>query len=328
MNPKRTAHSVQRTAYSVQRTAYGVQRIAYTLLLLFCPAPAAELTARRMELVRLSDGDAAVFRDSVVITDKDTRIDAGFARFYESRGFAVASDQVIITSPDARIRADSARYSFNDRRAELFGDVRVELESLDILAPHILHLAQEKLVIADQNVTLRGRTRPFQLRGRRGRFDLARNIGTIDQEPVLTWFRGPDTARVTSDAMYWYQTESRALAQGKVAIRSGPSELLCDTVVFLSGPDSGLALGRPSMKGHSSSATGDTMVFFVRDGALEQVGIRGRATGQYRTEGGELIDVSGQSIHLWLDHGDVEQVAIHQLWSGQLTRPRRTVNGK
>jgi len=299
-----------------------------TLLLLFGPAPAAEITARRMELVRTSDGEAAVFRDSVVIVDKDTRIDAGMARLYESRGFAVVSEQVLISSPDARIRADSARYNLNDRRAELFGDVRVEQESLDILAPHILHLAQEKLVLADQGVTLRGRARPFQISGKRGRFDLARDVGLVDEEPVLTWSRGPDTARVTSDAMYWYQVESRAVAQGRVSIRSGASELLCDTVIFLSGPDSGLALGRPSMKDRSSSATGDTMVFFVRDGALEQVTIRGRAAGQYRTEGGELIDVSGRSIDLRLARGDVEQVAIHQLWSGQLIRERRKTNGE
>ncbi|MEO0079043.1 MAG: LptA/OstA family protein [candidate division WOR-3 bacterium] len=281
---------------------------------------AAEIAACRMELVRTSDGEAAVFHDSVVITDKDTRIDADAARLYESRGLAVMSGSVLISSPDARIRADSARYSLSDRRAELFGEVHVEQDSLDIFAPHILHLAQDKLVIADQGLTLHGRTRPFRITGRRGRYDLARNIGLVDEDPALAWFRDEDTARVTSDAMYWYENESRAVAQGGVSIRSGASELLCDTVVFVSGPDSGLALGRPSMKDRSSSATGDTMVFFVRDGALARVNIQGRAAGTYRTEGGELIDISGRSISLELAGGNVERIAIRELWSGQLLR--------
>jgi lipopolysaccharide export system protein LptA len=293
---------------------------ALVVLFLVHFAPAAQITARRMELVRTSEGEAAIFRDSVVITDQTTRIDAGVARMYEARGLAVISEQVLITSPDALIRADSARYDLNDHRAELFGNVRVEQESLDILAPHLIHLARDRLVIADGGVTLHGRTRPFRITGGRGRYDLAGDVGLVEAEPVLTWTRDADTARVTGDRMHWYESESRAVVEGNVSIRSGASELLCDTVVFLSGPDSGLALGRPRMKDRSSNATGDTMVFFVRGGALEQVSVHGRATGQYRTEGGDLIDVAGRSIDVRISGGDVEQIAISRLWSGQLVR--------
>jgi lipopolysaccharide export system protein LptA len=283
-------------------------------------AGAAEIFARRMAIQRTPEGEATVFRDSVVITDDDTRIDAGLARMYERRGMAVISDQMVITSPDATIWADSARYFLDDRRAELFGNVRVRQESLDIHAPQLVYYASDKRVVADAGVSLQGRTRPFQLHGRKGRYDLARDIGLVDSEPVLTWTRDRDTARVTGDRMTWYEADARAVAEGDVRVRSGASELECDTVVFFSGPDSGLALGSPKMKDSNSKASGDTMVFFVRSGALEQVGVRGHAAGQYRTDGGELIDVSGRTIDLRLAGGDVQQIEISMLTSGQLVR--------
>jgi len=281
---------------------------------------ASQLSAKHMSIERTSEGDATVFRDSVVVTDEDTRITAGLARMYEGKGLALISDAVHITNPDAEIWADSVRYHLSDKLAELFGNVRVRQESLDIRAPKLLYQSREKSVRADSGVVLENINRSFRLTGRAGTYDLDGDVGVVDSSPVLIWRRDKDSARVTSRKMSWYQKGSRALAQGDVRLKSGATELECDTIDFASGPDSGLALGKPRVRDSVSRASGDTMTFQVRNGTLERVTIRNRATGEYRTEGGDSIVVAGRAIELRVADGAIDQVEVTDLTSGQLIR--------
>jgi lipopolysaccharide export system protein LptA len=283
-------------------------------------AVAADLSAKHMRIMRLPDGDATIFEDSVVITDGETRIDAGLARMYESKSLAVISRLVKIKNPDAQIWADSARYYLAERVAELFSNVRVRRESLEISAPQLLYLAKEKKVRADSGLTLVGIYSNFRLTGRRGTYDLNDDSGIVDSLPVLTWRRNKDSARVTSREMFWRQGDSRALARGGVKMKSGATELDCDTIIFFSGPDSGWALGKPEVRDSASRASGDSMSFKVRDGSLERVFIRNGATGEYRTAGGDSIVVKGRTIDLRVAGGDIDVVEVSEMTSGQLIR--------
>jgi len=302
------------------RHVRGTGLAAVGLLLCVGLSDASRLSAKRMSIERTPQGDATVFRDSVVVTDGGTRITANLARMYEGKGLALLSDAVHITNPDAEIWADSARYRFSDKLAELFGDVRVRQESLDIRAPKLLYQSKEKMVRADSGLVLENVNRSFRLTGRKGTYDLDRNLGAVDSSPVLTWRRDNDSAKVTSRQMFWYEKESRALAQGDVRLKSGATELECDTVNFFSGPDSGLALGGPRVRDSVSRASGDTMVFQVRNGTLERVTIRNHATGEYRTEGGDSIVVAGRAIELRVAGGTIDKVEVSELSSGQLIR--------
>jgi len=291
-------------------------------------AVAAQLAAKRMSIERTPEGDATVFRDSVEITDGSTRITANLARMYEGQGLALVSDAVRITNPDAQVWADSVRYRFSDKVAELFGNVRVRRESLDIGAPKLLYRSRERSVWADSGVALEDVGRRFRLTGRRGSYDLESDIGEVDSSPVLVWRRERDSARVTSCRMRWHQSESRALAWGEVRLKSGATELACDTVSFLSGPDSGRAWGGPWVRDSVSRAVGDTMSFLVRNGALERVTIRHRARGEYRTAGGDSIVVLGSAIELAIVAGGIDRVEVSELSLGQLIRnaERRRAN--
>ena len=139
-----------------------------------------------MSIERTPEGDATVFRDSVVVTDEDTRITADLARMYEGKGLALISGAVHIINPDAQIWADSARYHLSDKMAELFGNVRVRQESLDIRAPKLLYQSREKSVLADSGVVLENVNRSFRLTGRKGTYDLDGDVGVVDSSPVLT----------------------------------------------------------------------------------------------------------------------------------------------
>lgn len=292
-------------------------------------AIASQLSAKHMSIERTREGNATVFRDSVIVTDGDTRITANLARMFEARGLALISDAVHITNPDAEIWADSARYHLGDKLAELFGNVRVRQESLDIRAPKLLYQSKEKTVRADSGVVLEDIDRSFRLTGEKGTYDLDGDVGIVDSNPVLIWRRDQDSARVTSRQMFWYEKGSRALAHGDVRLESGATELECDTIDFISGPDSGLALGRPRVRDSVSRASGDTMAFQVRDGGLERVTIRSGATGEYRTAGGDSIVVAGRVIELRVASGAIDQVEVSELSSGQLIRTgtRQTASG-
>ena len=281
---------------------------------------ASRLTAKHMSIERSAEGDATVFRDSVVITDDETRITADLARMNEGKSLALISGSVHITNPDAQIWADTARYHLSDKIAVLSGNVRVRQESLDIRAPKLIYRAKQKAVQCDSGVVLEDENRSFRLTGKRGTYDLNGDVGVVDSTPVLTWRRDADSARVTSQRMTWYEQGSRALAQGGVRLQSGATELECDTIDFVSGPDSGTALGNPRVRDSVSRAGGDTMTFSVKDGSLERVTIRSRATGEYRTESGDSIVVSGQAILLRVAGGAIDKVEVADLTSGQLIR--------
>jgi|GEM_PF-650900 len=293
----------------------------FGLCLGFCIA--SNLSAKHMSIERVPGGDATVFRDSVVVTDDGTKITANLARMYEGRGLALIQDAVHITNPDAQMWADSARYRFTDKLAELFGNVRVRQESLDIRAPKLLYQSREKLVRADSGVVLENVNRSFRLTGRKGTYNLDEDVGVVDSIPVLTWQRGKDSALVTSRQMFWYEKGSRARAQGGVRLRSGATELECDTIDFVSGPDSGLALGGPRVRDSVSRASGDSMAFRVKNGGLERVTILNHAAGEYRTEGGDSIVVAGKSIELRVADGAIDRVEVRELSSGQLIRTGR-----
>lgn len=283
-------------------------------------AGGAELYARKMEIVKTADGQVTLFQDSVSITDGDTRITARMARLSESRGVAVISESVLIQNPDASVWADSAVYRLSDKVTELGGDVRVELESLVITAPHLVYSIPRKQVEAGHGLVVENEGRGMRLSGRRGRYDLGTEYGIVDQDPLLRVGTEPDTVVVTGSEIHWHGSESRAFVAGAVEVGSSGASLSCDSLAFFTGPDSGIAWGEPEVRDRSSNTRGDTIRLWVKGGRLESVAVAGNATGLYQAENGERVEVAGQTIRIGLDQGEVESIEVHMLSLGRLVR--------
>lgn len=298
-------------------------RAAVLLMLALAGARSADIWARRMEIVRTPDGYATVFRDSVVLRDGDATLTARETWFYESRGYALARDSVLIRGPEAIVRADSAVYRTRTRLAELFGNVRVKKESLEISAPRLVYSTRGRVVTADSGLVLEGKEWNYRLAGRRGSYDLDGDEGMVDSLPLLSWVRGDDSMRVTGARMTWRERESRAAASGNVRVSSGNSELVCDSALFYATADSGLAWGGPRVRDRAGAANGDTMFFHVRNGALERVAVTGGAEGSYLTEGQNEVSVKGRTIRLWLSAGDIDRIEVIGMTEGQLLRNAR-----
>ncbi len=283
-------------------------------------ANAAELYARYMAVERSPEGEVAVLRDSVVIVDGDTRIGADAARLNDRIGRAMLWGDVRIENRDGLVEADSVLYLFNERRAELYGVVRVRRDSLDILAPWLEYRAGDRMVRADRGLRLKEAGRGFQISGARGSYRLESGIGEVDSAPVLAWPDAGDSARLTARRLRWNEQGSRADAAGQVRLVSGDAELACDSVVFFVGPDSGLAFGNPRVRDQRGDASGDSLHLWVTDGALRQVDIRGNARGDYRTTDAERILVAGAVIRLVFAAGAMERIEVERLTLGQLVR--------
>ncbi len=315
--------ALRTTPYAQRQTSDAssvMRRASCVVLLLAAAANGADIYARRMEIIKTPEGQETVFRDSVSITDGDTRITARRARINEQLGVAVIADFVFIETPDALVWADSAVYLMAEKRTELFGNVRVQQESLLITAPVLFYSIPDRLVEAGSGLVIRSSGRDFELTGERGWYDLAGDTGVVDSSPVLVQATGDDSVIVTAQCMSWHDLESRAVAQGGVRVGSGRAALLCDTLSFFPGSDSGMALGNPQVSDSLSRTAGDTITILLDQGQLDIVTVSGNAQGHYVTEGEDEVEFSGQSIRIEFDQGEAVRVEVERLASGKLVR--------
>ncbi len=289
-------------------------------LCLFGLAAAADLYAKKMEIVRTAEGQVTYFQDSVRISDGRTLITAGWARVNESRGLAVIGESVVIENPDVLITADSCVYHMDTRRTELTGRVRVEQDSLVILAPALEYVLDGRTVSAGAGLVVQVKEGKTVITGERGSYDLAKGLGIVDQRPRMIQKQETDSVVVTAERMSWLAGESRAGAYGNVRVMAGGAEMSCESLEYVTSQDSGFAWGSPVLTDSVSRTTGDTVGILVREGNLYQVTIAGNATSRYRTQSGELIEVSGRIILVRLDAGKIDTIDVVDLDYGRVIR--------
>lgn len=284
---------------------------------------AADIYARKMEIVKTPNGPATVFRDSVAITQEGTVLISRRAVIQEQAGWAVLSESVYIQTPEAQVWADSVMYDFKERKATILAPVRenvvVKQESTVIRAPQVDYLLGRRWLGAPRGLEITNEGGYF-LTGARGSYDLNERTGVVDSAPMLTIEREQAPVQVTANRMLYQEAGAVARAEGQVRVQSGASSLVCDTALFYPNRDSGFAWGEPVLEDSAGRAEGDTVVFLVSNGTLREVALRGRTTGRYRTEGGDTVVVQGKGISVLITEGKIEQIEVAELSSGQLIR--------
>lgn len=283
---------------------------------------AADLHARRMEIVQTPEGQVTVFRDSVEILDGSTRISAGRAMFNERLGIAVVSDSVSIEEPGVRVFADSAIYYLDGREAELFGSVRVELESLVVEAPHLHYHIRDRRVEASAGLTVYVPDRGLSVDGLRGRYFINRRIGEVDSLPVMRLkpdeaSRSDGAVQATANTIVWSGWDQTVLLVGEARVSAASSKLTADSLWYWIGADSGVAWGEPRLADSLSSTLGDTISFVVEEGSLRRLAVVGSARGHYKA-GASEIGVLGERIDIRLYRGELESVEVFAMTRGWL----------
>lgn len=302
--------------------------------LLFSLAHAAEIYARKMEILKLPSGQATQFKDSVFIQDAGTLIICRRALLLESRELGFLSDSVIIRTPEVCVWSDSVEYDFHLRRAHILAhpDKKVVLkqESLEIKAPEIEYFFQDGNVYAPSGLELTAQTNTFKLTGKKGIYSLRECKGVIDSAPVLliNSETGKEPVLVTAKKMYWFESNSSIMGLGSVMVSSGQGQITADTALFYTALDSGIAWGNPIVQDSAGRAMADTLIFLLDNRTLKRVIFIGGAQGHYRTVAGDTVLVQGTELNLLFENGKIERITVANLFAGQLLRSVQKKEGE
>ncbi|MEO0004567.1 MAG: hypothetical protein ABIK49_01000 [candidate division WOR-3 bacterium] len=294
-------------------------------LVLFNCSIAAEIYARKMEILRVPSGQATQFRDSVVIQDGGTTITCQRALVSESQSKAFLAGSVIIQTPEVRVESDSVEYDLGRRRAYILAypekRVLVRQESLVISAPEIEYLLSDAQVQAPRGLELKNISGLFNLTGSKGTYNLSERSGVIDSIPVLVFKSDrEEPVVITAKRMEWLGLKSLVKASGSVSVASGEGQITADSALFYTERDSGVAWGNPLVQDGSGMAKSDTLVFLVHNRTLSRIIFIGDAEGRYCTGGGDTVMVKGNELTLSLADGKITQIGVANLYSGQLIR--------
>jgi lipopolysaccharide export system protein LptA len=280
---------------------------------------AADIEAGRMEILNTPEGKVTVFMDGVTIVDRETKITAQNARFYENKNLAVVQDSVKITNPSAVIKSDIANYYMNERKTILKGNVSVIQESLEIRAPELTVEYQKDRASAQNGFLIIEKPHSLQIKGKSGEYFLNKEEGMIDSLPYLE-IKKNETLKVTSQRLSFKNKEKYAVASGKVMVSSGKAVLECDTLIFNWEKDSGKALGEPVLKENGNEVSGKTIYFFTKEGGLERLEVEGDAYGLYFNEQGDKVEIGGESLGLLFSSGKTNSITVKNVQLGKLFR--------
>lgn len=298
------------------------------LSLLICNLHAADIEAGKMEILNTEDGKVTVFKEGVTIIDRDTKITAQNARFYENKNLAIVHDSVIITNPSAIIKSDTANYYLDVRKTIFRGNVVVTQESLEIKAPELTVEYQNDRASAKNGFIIIEQPNSIQITGQTGEYFLNKEEGMIDSLPQLE-VKKNETLQVFSQKLSFKNKTKLALASGSVKAISGNAILVCDTLIYNWERDTGKATGNPILKENNNEVKGSKIYFLVQEGELKQMVIEGEALGNYYTNQGGKVEIKGESLRLFFSEGKTNSIAVKNVQSGKFYRKeenRETIN--
>jgi lipopolysaccharide export system protein LptA len=288
-------------------------------LLVFTVTFATDIEAGKMEILNTEEGRVTVFKDGVIIVDRDTKITAKNARFYESKNLAIVHDSVKITNPSATIKSDTAYYYLYERKTVLKGNVLVSQESLEIKAPELIVEYQKDLATAQNGFLIVEKPHSIEITGKTGAYFLNKEEGIIDSLPYLKIMEN-ETLEVTSQKLSFKNKENFATATGKVKVTSGQTVLTCDSLVYNWEKDSGKALGQPVLRENNNELKGKTIYFFARDAELERMEIEGEAYGNYYNDEGDRVEIGGELLSIFFAEGKTNSIKVKNVNFGKLYR--------
>ena len=298
------------------------------LFLLICCLHAADIEAGKMEILNTPDGKVTVFKEGVTIIDRETKITAQNARFYENKNLAIVYDSVVIINPSAIIKSDTANYYLDVRKTIFRGNVTVTQESIEIKAPELTVEYKKDRASAKNGFIIIEQPNSIQITGQTGEYFLDKEEGMIDSLPYLE-IKKNETLQVFSQKLSFKNKAKSALATGRVKAISGKAVLACDTLIYNWESDSGKASGNPILKENDNEVKGRIIYFLVHEGELDQMVIEGEALGNYYTNQGGKVEISGESLRLFFSEGKTNSIAVKNVRSGKFYRReenRETVN--
>jgi lipopolysaccharide assembly outer membrane protein LptD (OstA) len=290
---------------------------------------AADIEANKMEILNTNEGRVTVLKEGVTIIDRDTKITALRANFFEAKNLAILYDSIKIQNPQALIQSDTANYYLTERKTILKGNVWVYQESLEIFAPELIVEYQKDRAYAEKGFVILAKPHSVKITGRTGEYFFAQEEGTIDSLPYLVISKS-DTLTVTCQKLSFKNKANLAIAQTGVKVETNRAVLTCDTLIYHWAKDSACATGNPKLKENNNELKGKIMYFFARNNAnaneaqadalLDRLEIEGDAQGLYYTDEGDKVEIGGERLNLFFTEGKANSIIVFGVKYGKLSR--------
>ena len=279
----------------------------------------ADISAPKMEIIDTPDGRTTVFSQGITIIDKDNQITGKYAVFYERGNFARITDSVRIINPQMNISADTAIYYFDNKWSNLKGNVQVESDTLKIETSDLIFEQSKNIIKTNTYITIREKKQNLTIVGYVAEYNFTEGTGVIESLPVL-YIERKDTTVIRSAKMVLNNRESQFFAIESVTAKTGNTILKCDTLLFFTMEDSGIALGNPRIFDKESWINGTIIKFYFgnsdsagesdNQNELRTVKIIESANTHYITQDGGILEVSGNLFAINYLNGDIEYIRI------------------
>lgn len=280
---------------------------------------AADIEANKMEILNTAEGRVTVLKEGVTIIDRDTKITAVNAHFFETKNLAILYDSIKIQNPAALIQSDTTIYYLTERKTILKGNVSVFQESLTIYAPELTIEYQKDCAYAKSGFVINEKPHSLKITGKTGKYYFHEEEGTIDSLPYLIVTKN-DTLTVTCQNLSFQNKKNFAVASRQVKVKTNRTILTCDSLIYHWGKDSGQALGKPFLKENNNELQGETMYFFAQNGELVRLEIEGDAQGYYYSEKGDKVEINGERLYLYFSEGKTNSILVNGVKYGKLYR--------
>ncbi len=274
----------------------------------------ARFSADKLEILQ---GGVRVLQGDVRIEDDGTVIRAENATLYEREDMAVISDEVKIHTKRADIFTDTAYYYFKEQKTLLKGRVRIHSDSVEINTPLVWFFNKENRAKTDSLITITDK-KGVRVLGRRGVYDFNKEKGWLYENPKLIIEK--EKVQVTSKEMEIDNREGVASGIGDVELKSEKTALRCDTILFYTHKNTGIALGNPYLLDGDNRVKGDSVCFFIKDNRLESLKISGNVKAIYFTSEGDRIEIEGGEMGLYFKEERLDRIDITNHSVGVLYR--------
>jgi lipopolysaccharide export system protein LptA len=276
---------------------------------------AADIQAPKMEIVDSEQGRLTIFPQGIVVTDKENKISGKYAVFYERANRAQICDSVMIENPRFTITADTVLYSFHEKSSLLNGNVIVESDTLRIETASLLFKQSQNIITTQTDVKIKEKKQRLTIFSKKGMYNFADDFGVVDSEPVL-YIERDDTTIVRGQKMVLENNAARFMVTSNVSAKTNQTILSCDSLIFYTDHDYGIAQVNPRITENENLLFGNTIEFYFAETAnsnktsLSNIRVLEQAHATYLTNDGGLLKVQGDEFLIYYEDGDIKQVKI------------------
>ncbi|GEM_PF-2159824 len=294
--------------------------IVFGAIASFISSYAAEIKAKKMEIIQEKGERVTRFKEGLLIQDGTTQIFAQEGLYYPERNEFFLKDSVKILSEEGVLRSDSAVYFLALKKSILGKNVELDLDTVKITTDRLFWDGNKKEAHSEEVfISLKGRG--VEITGKSAIYQVDKKKGEIKKDPLF-YLKEKETTLVRANLMDYDGERKVVFAYGQVNIKHRKRELFCETLAYFLEGDSGITLGKPILSGENEEIAGKEFRFQNEGGELKKMVVLGDVQALFERKE-ERVEIGGERLSSLFRGGEVLEIVMEELTYGRLLRKRR-----